>query len=89
VKTFTVLSVAALFLWPSLSFSAQRSVRYPPDVEAFITRDARCNEGANDPALACGRIAQDRAALVARYRGQSAIAAALRGHWVKVVKRLP
>ncbi len=65
---------------------------FPHAVSGFIARKAACdpNEGAERRrVLACNKIGEDHARLLRRYRHHPKIVAALTGHWVRVVERLP
>ena len=62
----------------------------PPEVEAFIRRDANCHSKhpLDRKGQSCSRLNDDRASLRARYRRDVDVQRALTGHWGKVVKRL-
>jgi hypothetical protein len=77
------------------------SANLPPDVITFIGRRADCEEYAaktdlsvdirmqRERALNCDGIAADERVLRLKYATDSAATAALDGHWIKIVRRLP
>lgn len=68
---------------------------YPPDVETFIERVARCTSTQKEHLVlpekywACDKLETDKKPLLVRYRDRPELIKALNGHWVIEVKRIP
>ncbi len=89
-----VTSVCILLIgYASIAIASPATDRWPPEVEAFIHRAAKCGALSNVDKrkradLACDKLVADRAALATRYRRNPKIMEDLNGHWVIKVERV-
>ena len=102
-RSTAVLALLALITTTAGAQPQPHPANLPPDVAAFVSRRASCQEVANkrsanaedaaqvaivSRSLDCGDVARDEQAVRGKYANDPHILAALDATWVKVVQRV-